>query len=454
MMIRHFLNLLVGSLFCSSVLVVHAQGLRLPAAAAAVPQEAGSNTRQRAADYIVAVVNSEPITSHQVRLEAQRMTRQLSQGQQTLPDPQEMAAQALERLINERAQLQAARETGVKIDDAAVDEAEQNVARQNQLELAEVHKRLAEDGIDRKQFRSQLREQLTLARVRERDVNQKVRVSELEIDQYLRDQQKNQGTDAQEINISHVLLALPDDASATQVAAAQAKAQAVMERARAGEDFSALARELSAAQDAVNGGQLGMRPVDRYPALFVDATRNLAAAGMVTVRSGAGIHVLKVIEKRAKGMPSSTVEQTLASHILLRVTPTMSESAALAKLAEFRANVLAGKAEFATLAKENSQDGSAAQGGELGWAASGQFVPEFEQVMNGLAPGQISQPLVSRFGVHLITVKQRRTVPLSLRDQRELVKGLLREKKLDDAFVIWAQDLRARAYVEMREPPG
>lgn len=451
MMTRRLPSLLIGSLLCACAVVADAQGLRLPGPAVAVPEAAGSRA-QRPADYIVAVVNSEPITNHQVRLEVARLARQATQP---LPaDAREVAALALERLINERAQLQSARESGIKVDDAAVDEAEQNVARQNQLDLAEIHRRLAADGIDRRQFRNQLRDQLILVRVREREINQKVRVSELEIDQYLRDQQRSQGLDAQDINISHVLFALPEDATPAQVATAQSKAQRTMERARSGEDFAALARELSDAVDGARGGQLGMRPVDRYPSLFVDATRTLAVGGLVTVRSGAGVHVLKLTEKLAKGAPASTVEQTLASHILLRVTPQLSEAAAVEKLLGMRTRILAGQADFATLARDNSQDGSAAQGGELGWTAAGQFVPEFEQVLNALEPGQISEPLVSRFGVHLITVKQRRVVPLSQREQREAVRNLLREKKLDDAFAVWAQDLRARAYVEMRDPPG
>lgn len=444
---------LVGSLLSCAAWLVGAQGIRLPGPALTLP-EAGA-TPQRPADYIVAVVNSEPITNHQVRQEMQRLARQLAQTQQAQPDARELASRALERLINERAQLHLARDMGIKIDDAAVDEAELNVARQNQMELAEVHKRLAADGIDRKQFRLQLREQMTLNRLREREVSLKVKVSELEIDQYLRDQQKLQAVaQPADLNLSQVLVALPEDASPTQVAAAQAKAQRVVERARAGEDFSALARELSDAPDAANGGQFGMRPADRYPTLFVEASRELPVGGMTVVRSGAGVHVLKLVDRRGGGMPASTAEQTLASHILLRVTPQLTEAAARARLAEFRARLLEGKVDFATLARENSQDASAAQGGDLGWTGQGQFVPEFEEVMNALEPGQISEPLVSRFGVHLITVKQRRTVTLSQREQREAIRALLREKKLDDSFLIWAQDLRARAYVEMREPPG
>ncbi|MBL8335842.1 MAG: peptidylprolyl isomerase [Rhodoferax sp.] len=452
MMTRPVLNLLVGSLLAGAVLGVQAQAPRatLPAAGGST---AGTGP-QRSADYIVAIVNSEPITNHQVRQEAQRLARQLAQSQQQMPDNAALFARALERLINERAQLQQARDTGIRIEESSVDEAEANVARQNQIDLPELQKRLAADGIDRAQFRKQLREQLMLVRVRERDVNQKIKVSELEIDQYLREQQKQQGGPATDLNISHVLIALPEDASAAQLAAAQAQAQRVIERARAGEDFSALARELSAAADARSGGQFGLRPVDRYPTLFVDTSRDMAVGDLRVVRSGAGLHVLKLIEKRVSGMPATTVEQTLASHILLRPSAQLSEAQARERLNGFRTRIVSGQVEFAALAREFSQDGSASQGGELGWAVPGQFVPEFEDVMNALAPGEVSEPFTSRFGVHLMTVKQRRVVPLTPREQREAVRGMLREKKVDDAFATWAQELRARAYVEMRDPPG
>ena len=452
MMTRRVLSLLAGSLLAGAVIGVQAQALRTLPPVASAPSASAEG--QRAADYIVAIVNSEPITNHQVRQEAQRMARQMAQSQQALPSASELMARTLERLINERAQLQHARETGIRVEDASVDEAELNVARQNLIDVPEMYKRLAIDGIDRAQFRKQLRDQLTMSRLRERDVNQKVRVSELEIDQYLRDQQKVQGSLPAELNLSHVLLALPEDASAEQVAATQARAQRVVERARAGEDFAALARELSDAPDGRSGGQFGLRPADRYPPLFLEASRDMAVGGLAIVRSGAGLHVLKLVEKRQSGMPATTVEQTLASHILLRISPQLTEAQARERLSGFRARILAGQAEFATLAREHSQDGSASQGGELGWVGPGQLVPEFEEVMNALAPGELSEPLASRFGVHLITVKQRRTAPRSLREQRETVRGMLREKKLDDAFAIWAQDLRARAYVEMRDPPG
>jgi len=449
-MTQRVVSLLFGSLLSAAV-AAQAQNQPLPGATAsgAVPA-----TGQRAADYIVAVVNSEPITNQQLRAEVDRVLRQMALAQQRAPDVRELAPQVLERLINDRTQLHFARDAGIRVDEAAVDEAEQNVARQNQIDTVEMYRRLAADGFDRKQFRSQLRDQLTIVRVREREVLQRVKVSELEIDQYLREKQASQDVSSMELNIAHVLVGLPDEPDATQLAAAQAKAQRLLDRARAGDDFARLARENSDALNAAAGGQMGLRPADRYPTLFVNAARDLAVGSLTTVRSGAGIHVLKVLEKRAAGMPASATEQTRASHILLRLSAQLSEAAARERLLAIKKRLEAGQADFATLARESSQDGSAAQGGDLGWAAPGMFVPEFEEVMGTLAPGQISEPLVSRFGVHLITVMERRTVGLSQREMRDSVRAILREKKQEDAFLSWVQELRSRAYVEMRQPPG
>ncbi|MEO7938773.1 MAG: peptidylprolyl isomerase [Burkholderiaceae bacterium] len=413
-----------------------------------------ASAQQNASDYIVAIVNSEPITNQQVRQEMQRMAQVLAQQQQPMPTPAVLAEQALERLIIERTQIQDAREVGIKIDDFAIDEAEQTVARQNQVDVEELRRRLAAEGISSKQFRKSLTEQLLLTRVREREMAQRVRVSELDIDQYLMEKQHASTGTLAEVNIGNILLALPEDASAEQVAAVQAQANQIMVRVRAGEDFSTLARTLSKAQDAEAGGVLGMRPVDRYPQLFVDATRALASGEMTTVRSGAGLHVLRLIDKRLSGAPATSVEQARVSHILLRPTATLSEADAIAKLEDFRRQIQSGQANFETLAKEFSQDTSASQGGDLGWSGPGRFVPEFEAAVDALAPGEIGPPVVSRFGVHLIRVTARRTVQLSAREQREAVRAMLREKKSDEAYDSWSRELRARAYVDLRQPPS
>ena len=426
-----------------------AQGLQLQASQnLALPIVEG--TRQ--ADFVVALVNSEPITNSELQTEVQRALQQRSQQRRPLPDKNELTRQVLERLIGDRIQLQLANQSGIRIDDAAVDLAEQNIARQNQLGVAELRRQLLADGVSASQFRAQLREQLTLTRLRERELEPRVRVTELDIDQYLREAQSNSDPATRQISLAQILVAVPDGASDAQVATLQARAEALLSRVRAGEDFNNLARAASDAPDRSNGGQLGLRTADRYPSLFVDATRALAVGEVsALVRSGAGFHLLKVMERQDANLPPTAVTQTRSRHILLRPSAQLSEAAARDRLLAYRAQIQAGQADFAALARQHSQDGSAAQGGDLGWTSPGMFVPEFEQFMNRLAPGQVGEPLVSRFGVHLIEVLERRRVETSQREQREAVRGLLREKKLDEAYLLWAQDQRSRAYVELRE---
>ncbi|CDS52917.1 Survival protein SurA precursor (Peptidyl-prolyl cis-trans isomerase SurA) [Polaromonas sp. CG9_12] len=425
-----------------------------------VPAPPAANTASRAgaqrqADFIVVVVNSEPITNNEVRAKLLRTEQMLKQQGTAVPPRNELLPQLIERMISDKAQLQAAQASGLKIDDNAVEGAVQTVARQNQITVDELRRRLEADSIDYAQFRSEIRDELLISRLRQREV--KVDVSESEIDAYLRDQQGQPGaasTLPAAINLAEILVAVPENATPDQVASLQAKAEQVLERVRAGADFAALAAEVSTSAARGNGGQMGLRSADRYPPLFVEATQSLRAGGLTgPVRSAAGFHILKVIEKRQGGLPDAVVTQTHARHILLRLTPQLSEAAAIEKLAGFKKRIAAGQADFATLARENSQDASAKAGGDLGWAPAGAFVPEFEKVMNALAPNQVSDPLVSRFGVHLLQVLERREVPVSPRDQREMVRGVLREKKQEEALVRWAEDIRGRAYVEFREPP-
>ena len=440
--------------FAALAMPAAAQGLRPTpnlAARAAVP--AGSQAR--AGDFIVAVVNSEPITNNEVRARLLRFEQQLAQQGAALPARPELARQVVERLISEKAQLQLARESGLKVDEATVDQAEQNVARQNQIEVAELRRRLAADGLALSAFRDDLRNQILLTRLRERELDAKMKVGDAEVDQFIRDQQGSTELSAIELNLAHILVAVSENASPAQVSALQAKAQRVQERAKAGEDFAKLAREASEAPGAAaSGGQVGLRTADRYPPLFVQATQALREGGISeVVRSGAGFHVIKVLEKRQGGMPGVNVTQSRARHILLRPGGQLSESAARERLADFRKRVEAGQADFAALAREYSQDASARQGGDLGWANPGMFVPEFEDTLNALAPGQLSEPIVTRFGVHLIQLLERRQNTLTQREQREIARNLVREKKLDEAYARWAQDVRGRAYVEFREPP-
>ena len=414
----------------------------------------GAPPMQRQADFIVAVVNSEPVTNNEVRAKLIRAEQQLTQQGSVLPSRAELARQVLERVIGDKAQLQAARASGLRIDDNSIDAAVSGVALQNQLSVEQLRRRLVTDGIAYNQFRAELRDELLVSRFRQREVDSRVVVSEQDIDQFLRDQEGNNDASSIEINLAQILVAVPENATPEQIAALQAKAQQVAERARAGTDFAALANEFPDSPGRAVGGQMGLRNADRYPPLFLDATQNLRVGSIAgLVRSGAGFHILKVIEKRQAGLPGVNITQTHARHILLRVSPQLTEAAAIDKLADMKKRIAAGQADFATLARDNSADGSAKEGGDLGWANPGMFVPEFEQVMNGLAPGQTSDPLVSRFGVHLIQVIERREAQLTPREQRELARGVLREKKLEEAYLLWTQEIRGRAYVEYREPP-
>lgn len=447
--------LLAPLLLCA--FMAQAQGLkpslqlRAPEATA---RAASAGAGQQAADYIVAVVNSEPITNNEVRAKLVRAEQQLSQQGAALPPRSELAKQVMERLINDKAQLQLARSSGLRVEDNAVENAVSGVAQQNQLSLEELRRRLVTDGISYAQFRSDLRDEILMTRLRQRELESRVTITEQNIDQFLREQQTGRAGAAPEINLAQILIAVPENATAQQVAALQAKAVQAEGRAKAGVDFGVLANEMSDSPTRATGGQMGLRSAERYPALFLEATKNLPVGGIAElVRSGAGFHVLKLVEKKQAGIPGMNVTQTRARHILLRTTPALSDTAARVKLLAIKQRIVGGQSDFAAQARENSEDASAKEGGDLGWASPGTFVPEFEQVMNSLAPGQISEPLTSRFGTHLIQVVERRDTELSKREQREMARNALREIKQEEAYALWAQEVRGRAYVEYREPP-
>ncbi|WP_311223258.1 MULTISPECIES: peptidylprolyl isomerase [unclassified Acidovorax] len=451
---------------------VHAQGLRpssgsgisagsgtggfsrnTPAITLPAPGSSASSTLPRQADYIVAVVNSEPITNNEVRLRQARLEQQIAAQGGERPSPARIAKEVLDRLVLEKIQLQLATENAIKVDELAVTQAAQSVARQNNVSMDEMYRRLAMDGISRDRFTQELRNQLLMQRLREREVESRVKVSDLEVDQYLRDLQASTDPSKTELNLGHILVVVPESAPPDVIEQRRARAQAAADRVKAGEEFAKVARDVSEAPEGAAGGELGLRPADRYPELFLNATSKTPVGGVVgPVRSPAGFHILKVIEKTRGGVASTAV-QTHARHILLRANPQLSESAAAQRLADYRRRIESGTADFATLAREHSQDGSAKEGGDLGWAGPGRYVPEFEEALNALKPGEISQPVVSRFGVHLIQLLDRREAKLTQREQRDSVRDVVREKKLDEAYTTWVQEIRGRAYVELREPP-
>lgn len=408
----------------------------------------------RSADFIVAVVNSEPITNQEVQSLGMRLQRE-AQAQGRALDAPEAKRLALTQLINEKAQIQQARDTGIVIDEEALNQAEAGVASNNQLTREALRQRLQQEGVSLSSFRGQLRNQLLLNRVREREVEARIRISDAEVSAFLQAQIKAQSAVAQaDLNLAMILIAVPENSTAEQIKPLEELAREVARRANSGENFAELARLFSQAFDrGANGGVMGLRPVDRYPELFVQVAAALTVGGISEVfRSGAGFHVLKLLE-RQQAPTTLLITQTRARHILLRPSPQPDQAKALAQLAVLRQEIVSGKVDFADAAKRLSEDGSAAQGGDLGWASPGMFVPEFEEAMGRLRPGQLAEPLVSRFGVHLIEVTDRREVPMSDAEQRELARKLLREKKLDEAYLAWAEEVRGRAFVELREPP-
>lgn len=416
---------------------------------------AQSAVKARPADFIVAVVNSEPITNNEVQALKSRLESELPRGTK-LPEGQSLAKQALDQLIIEKAQLQVARENGIRIEENEIELTVQNIARQNQLTKEQLFQRLGREGLTLSAFREQVRTQLIVNRLREREVENRARVSDSDVEKEIQSRQLNSqtGNVAMDLNLAMILIAVPENSNAAEVAALQAKAQQVSQRAKSGENFATLATSFSQAADkGANGGEMGLRSADRYPSLFVESVTTLKKGDVSEpIRSGAGFHILKVLEKKQSDMSGTTIVQTRARHILLRLGNDMTESAARNRLLGFKQRIQAGT-DFAELARQFSQDGSAASGGDLGWAAPGQFVAEFEEVMAQLRPGQVSEPLVSRFGVHLIQVMERRDAPVTLREQREIVRNQLREKKIEELYTTWLEELRGRAYVELRDPP-
>ena len=402
-------------------------------------------------DHIVALVNSDPITYSELRQRLIKVQAQLREQGLTLPTASVLQEQVLEQLVSERVQLQRAQELGLRVDADEFDDAKRRLASQNALSLEAFDRRLRAQGITPEAFEFDLREQILLQRLRDRETEARAKVSEAEIDEYIAQQQRLKPLSNLSLHLAQVLL--PVSAGDDEVMV-RTQAQAIAAQARAGQDFAQLAKTHSKASDAAQGGSLGMRSVDRLPELFVNAAAQVPVGSIVgPLRSGAGFHVLKVVAREQVGLPDAVMQQTRARHLLLRPSATLSESQAVAQLEQWRQQITAGRASFEALARQHSQDGSAPMGGDLGWASPGQFVPEFESVMDALMPGEVSPVVVSRFGVHLIRVDERRQVPMSLPQQRSLVRNLLRQEKARSVLSQWLSELRAQAFVEYREAP-
>ncbi len=424
----------------------------LLSAAAPLLHAQGKAAPLRNGDYIVAIVNQELVTASEVQTRINRVRADAARQRANLPPDEQLRREVLDALIEERVQLTHARESGQRVDDADLDRAVGNVAVQNQITMAQLRDRLRKEGIDYARFRTNVRDQLLTERVREREVQARIRVTDADIDIYL-DKRREAASAVAEYNIAQILVTVPDGAGAADAARRRERAEAVHKRVQGGEAFEAVAREMSEDSNRAAGGVIGMRTAERLPDVFVEVVRKLKPGEVAPelLRTGAGFHLLKLIDKREG--EAFRMQQTRARHILLRPSAQLSLDAAQKRLAGFRQQIEGGKASFDQLARENSEDGSASLGGDLGWAGAGTFVPEFEETMNKLAINGISDPVVSRFGVHLIQVTDRRAVSLDLKQQREQARNVLREQKFDDAYTEWLRELRARAYVEMREAP-
>ncbi len=422
-------------------------------AAAAGAQSRPVQPEPRLVDRVVAVVNTEAITEIELDQRIRTIAQRARLQGVALPPEDQLRRQVLERMVVDRALQQAAREAGVRVDDASVDRAIARIAQDANLNIAQLRERVESDGSSFAAFRQEVASEMTVARAREREVDSRVQVSEAEIDAALAARAEAPAGPS-ELNLAQVLVRVPEDASGDMVERARQRAEAVAREVRGGADPGRLIAASGDGPDALTGGLTGLRPADRLPALFVQAVASLSPGQVAeVVRSPAGFHVLKVIDRRDAGsarIASAPVRQTRARHILIRVNEINPESEVIRRLSEIRERLEGGTVSFVDMARQYSVDGSASQGGDLGWVYPGDTVPEFERAMDALEPGGISVPVRSPFGYHLIQVVERRTDEASPERIRAATRNALRERKAAEAFQEWVAQVRDRAYVVIR----
>jgi peptidyl-prolyl cis-trans isomerase SurA len=398
-------------------------------------------------DRIVAVVNDEVITERELAARVDFALRQLAQQGTQPPARQVLERQLLERTINDRVQMQHARDTGTRVDDAELDRAMLKIAEQNKMTVAELRTVLAKDNVPYDKFREDIRSEITLSRLREREVAQKIVVTESEVDNFIQSQMAQPGRD--EFNVSHILVSVPEKATPEQIQERRVRAEQALAQIKGGADFRQVAAAVSDGPEALQGGLLGWRESSRLPALFLDALRPMQAGQLSELlRSSNGFHILRLNERRGGAAPV-VVQQTRARHILIKTNELVSETEARNRILALKER-LDNKADFAELARSRSEDTSASRGGELNWLSPGDTVPEFERAMDALKPGEISPPVRSPFGWHLIQVIERRNQDMTKEGQRLNARQTLRERKTDEAYQEWVRQLRDRAYVEQR----
>jgi peptidyl-prolyl cis-trans isomerase SurA len=427
----------------------------VPSAPPASAPAQAAKPRVQLADAIIAVVNNEVITYQELTDRTRMVERRMKNQGIALPPPAELQRQLLERMIVDRAQLQLAKEVGIRVDDLMLDRAISRIAEQNKMSLQEFRDRLEREGTPFNRFREEIREEIILQRLREREVDNKIQISESEVDNYLA-VDKSAAQNQQEYNLAQILVRIPENATAEQIAERRKRADEILQQVKSGGDFAKIAATYSDSSDALTGGDLGWRNQDRLPQLFVDTVAGLNQGDVSpVVKSANGFHILKLVGKRTASAADSpnaaaSVQQTRARHILIKTNQVVTPADARRKLVEIKQRLDNKAAKFEDLAKLFSNDLSASKGGDLGWIYPGDTVPEFERAMDALKPGEISEPIESPFGFHLIQVLERKKDDVSKERQRLIARQAIRERKLDEATNEWLRQLRDRAYVEYR----
>ena len=399
-------------------------------------------------DRVVAVVNNEAVTQFDVNEQKRLVISQMRDAKvQPLP-PDVLEKQVLERLITERAMLQYAKESGIRVDDQTVERTVLRIAQENKLSPEDFRKVLEREKIPYAKYREDIRREVTIQRVREREVDSHVQVSDAELDAYLATVAAQAGGEM-EYQVSHIMVSVPEQASPDQINARRKRAEDALAQIKEGKDFKEVAAAFSDAPDGIKGGDLGWRTPARLPVVFVEAAKDMNKGDVSPVlRSPGGFHVIKLVDARSRNAPT-VVEQTHAKHILIRVNEITSDKEARAKLDRIRDRIETG-AKFEDQAKLNSEDATSAKGGDLGWVNPGDTVPEFEQAMNKLAVGQLSEPIRTTFGWHIIVVDGRRTQDITADRRREVARNAIRQRKSDEEFTEFVRQLRDRAYVEYK----
>ncbi|AOM00343.1 MULTISPECIES: peptidylprolyl isomerase [Cobetia] len=397
-------------------------------------------------DRVVAVVNKDAIMQSDMERRVSQASQQLQSRGINLPPRNVLERQVLDRMVNEQIQLQMAEQANLSIDDTQLNATLRGIAKDNGLSLEAFADKLEQDGMSLADVRDQVRRELLVQQIQQRRVASKVRISDREIDRYLN--QQGVGSDIQ-YHLAHLLVALPQEPTPAQVKAARERADGLRQQIADGTDFAQVAAAESAGSQALSGGDLGWRAGGELPSVFADVVPDMQAGEVSQpLRSASGYHLVKLIEKRGAG--KSLISQTQARHILIQPNPNMSDQQALERAESIRRRVLGGE-DFAALAQEFSDDkGSSLKGGELGWVSPGQTVSSFETAMNALKVGEVSQPIKTRFGYHIIEVENRRQQDVTNSSQRDKVRKTLFQRKLNDELEAWQQQIRAEAYVDNR----